>query len=243
MHHNQTQDDAAAELHVLVVDDDEGFLRYAERALVAAGYRCRLAANLQTARSLLRGETFDVVMLDIHLPDGSGLEFLQSLPELSAELPVIVATGQASVTTAVQALHLDVMDYLTKPEIDLQAVIERAVGRFRRSKQAAQVPRDKSAWIAQLRAIADYLGSHETSAAQVRPPALQPPRSSAWAQLSKREKEVVHGLLQGQAPASVAEQLGIGLSTVRNHIQSAYRRLGVSSQLELLAKLREGSQS
>lgn len=222
---------------VLVVDDDEGFLRYAERALSAAGHRCRLVTGLAAARAVLAEESFDAVVLDIHLPDGSGIDLLLSLPELCAELPVILATGEPSVATAVQALRLEAMDYLTKPDVELEAAVERAIRRFRGGHRAEAGARDKAAWAAQLRMMADYLEASEPAG---REPSLPRERGAkaSWALLSRREAEVVRGLLMGHAPAQVAANLGIGLSTVRNHIQSAYRRLGVRSQLELIAKLR-----
>ena len=229
-------------LRVLVIDDDPVFRRYAERVLAAAGFLCFFAADIRSAQACLRTEAFDVLVLDINLPDGSGIELLRSLPELGAALPVIMVTGQPTVGTAIDALRLEAMDYLTKPDVDLVASIERTTARFRRARERPTAPLDKGAWAAQLRAIADYLGVHGDLPPAPSPGVLPPAsagRSGPWASLSRREAEVVEGLLRGHAPADVAAQLGLGLSTVRNHIQSAYRRLGVRSQLELMAKLRE----
>lgn len=102
------------ELRALVVDDDPDF-RAALGALVEReGFRVTEAPRIAEARSHLREQLCDVVLIDLGLPDGDGLELLAD-EELSTELEFIIVTGNATVESAVEALRDGALDYLTKP--------------------------------------------------------------------------------------------------------------------------------
>ncbi|MEZ4282731.1 MAG: sigma-54 dependent transcriptional regulator [Myxococcota bacterium] len=101
---------------VLVVEDDAN-LRAAMTTLVCRereGNRCSEAASLGEAKKQLESERFDAVLVDLSLPDGSGLDLL-GYPEALETSEYIVVTGDASAQTAVQALRSGALDYLTKP--------------------------------------------------------------------------------------------------------------------------------
>ncbi|MBK7951824.1 MAG: sigma-54-dependent Fis family transcriptional regulator, partial [Deltaproteobacteria bacterium] len=103
-------------ISVLVVEDDAN-LRSAMTALVSRereGNRCSEAASLGAAKTKLETERFDAVLVDLSLPDGSGLELI-GYPEALEATEYIVVTGDASAETAVQALRRGALDYLTKP--------------------------------------------------------------------------------------------------------------------------------
>src|ERR1041385_6592440 len=103
-----------ARLSALIVEDDEG-LRDSLGILVAReGYDVRHAADRAQAQRMLREAFADVVLLDLGLPDGDGSE-LRRDEELAANCDFIVMTGNASVESAVQALRVGSLDYLTKP--------------------------------------------------------------------------------------------------------------------------------
>jgi len=98
----------------LIVEDDAG-LRDSLGLLVGReGYEVRLAADRAEALRLLTQAPADVVLLDLGLPDGDGIELLRD-EDLAARCDFIVMTGNASVETAVQALRVGSLDYLTKP--------------------------------------------------------------------------------------------------------------------------------
>jgi DNA-binding NtrC family response regulator len=102
-----------ADLTALIVEDDADF-RASLAALVGrAEYATREAATLEQARAAIESQPPDVVLVDLGLPDGHGLELLRA-PELPP-LEFIVITGNASVPTAVEALRAGALDYLTKP--------------------------------------------------------------------------------------------------------------------------------
>ena len=100
--------------HALLVDDDLGFLLGLADAVRQEGFDVTTATSVQEARDeLSRGEP-DALILDLQLPDGSGLELLQQ-PEGRIPPGVIFVSAHASVELAVEALRLGAADYLTKP--------------------------------------------------------------------------------------------------------------------------------
>lgn len=103
---------------VLVVDDETLFAKAVTRHLEKAGYRCAHAGTLAAADAALAAQPVDLILLDMRLPDGSGLDFLQRLRARSA-VPVLVMTAYGEVEDAVQAMKHAASDYLKKP-IDLE---------------------------------------------------------------------------------------------------------------------------
>lgn len=100
--------------NVLLIDDDDGFARVV--AEVARQCRCKLvrAGTLDEARELTAKQGFDLILVDIALPDGNGLDLLDSL-ELDMHGRVVVVTGAPSVESALRVLKSPVVDYLVKP--------------------------------------------------------------------------------------------------------------------------------
>jgi DNA-binding NtrC family response regulator len=105
---------SAASSRILVVDDDAGFRSLLTTILRGEGYEVSEAASVQEAR-VARGQPFDAVLTDLRLPDGDGLQVLRWFREHSPGTPVIVITGFGAVPTAVEAMKLGALDYLTKP--------------------------------------------------------------------------------------------------------------------------------
>ncbi|MFC3194527.1 response regulator transcription factor [Marinicella sediminis] len=100
---------------VLIIDDDE-VMRYAlNRSLTGMGYQVAEAANLEETQDQLAANAIDWVVLDLRLGHESGLEVARSILAHDPGLIVIIITGYASVSTAVEAIRLGVKDYLIKP--------------------------------------------------------------------------------------------------------------------------------
>jgi two-component system, NtrC family, response regulator AtoC len=99
-------------LHALIVDDDLSFQLGLAESVRLEGFTTATASSLVTARQELAKGVPDVLFIDLHLPDGSGLELLS---EMEVRPETVLITGQASVETAVEALRQGVADYLTKP--------------------------------------------------------------------------------------------------------------------------------
>ncbi len=113
---------------VLIVEDEPVVRESLVELCEGAGYGARWAADLAGARQLLAGEVFDLILLDIKLPDGSGLDLLSELQAPDAPL-VIVITAFPEVETAVRALKQGAYDYVNKPfDLDeLEHVIAKAI--------------------------------------------------------------------------------------------------------------------
>jgi len=102
-------------LRALVVDDDRN-ARLALAELVAEeGFTAQAAASLREARACLLKDPPDVVLLDLRLPDGMGLDLIADLQARTGRAEVVVITGNASLDSAVEALRRGACDYLTKP--------------------------------------------------------------------------------------------------------------------------------
>jgi two-component system response regulator AtoC len=102
----------------LLVDDDPNQLRGLSELVEREGFTTQLAASIAEARKLLAARIPDVVLADLVLPDGSGLDLLNVLEEDPGKTQMVLVTGNATVESAVEALRRGVADYLTKP-IDL----------------------------------------------------------------------------------------------------------------------------
>src|SRR5947209_5284131 len=100
--------------HALAVDDDPNFLSALAELIEGQGFTTNIATTLRDARTQVSHKTPDVALVDLYLPDGSGIDLLKDL-ELGAATEVVLMTGHADVESAVQALRLGASDYLTKP--------------------------------------------------------------------------------------------------------------------------------
>lgn len=100
---------------VLIVDDHEPVARTIARWLDRAGFDCHLAHSAAEAMDRAAAHRFDIVLADVHLPGESGLDLAHRLKAEDTALQVIVITGSTMLETAVEALRLDVDDYLLKP--------------------------------------------------------------------------------------------------------------------------------
>jgi two-component system response regulator HydG len=120
-------DQAAEKLsNVLVVDDEPALLKALEALLRRAGHAVVALDNPIAALQRLAAEDFDVALLDIKMPQLSGLELLNAVKHRRPEVEVIIMTGHATVETALQALKMGAYDYLTKPFDDVE-LVARAV--------------------------------------------------------------------------------------------------------------------
>ena len=114
-----------APIDVLVVDDDAAIRRLLGSILARHQYKVVEAASGAEAMSLLRRSSFDIVLVDVILPDRSGLDVLRWVRDSDIDVELIVLTGHADVETAVEAMRLGAYDFVTKPfDVD---VISHAV--------------------------------------------------------------------------------------------------------------------
>lgn len=106
---------------ILVVDDDQLVCWALEKEFVGIGLSTRVVENGADALSELRRQPYDIVFLDIHLPDANGIDLLQEIDKISPEASVIVMSGDASDTNRQRAYNGGAVQFLEKP-FDLSEV-------------------------------------------------------------------------------------------------------------------------
>jgi len=158
-------------------------------------------------------------------------------------------TAYPSVATAVDALRLSVLDYLIKPFdfAELRERVARGIANGRALRSAEDVRDIMTHWSEALGRFQKAMALSEVTA---HPPATAPAAAggaSAAAPerpvagvpgFSPRESDIIDALIRGERVAAIASAFSISTHTVRNHLKSIYRKLGVHSQIELLGHLR-----
>ena len=105
---------------LLIVEDETLFARAVQKRMQKAGFECEHAETLEDGRAIVKQFSPDIVLLDMRLPDGNGIDLL---PELVAKgMTVIVMTAYGDLSDAVTAMKLGAIDYLKKP-IDLEELL------------------------------------------------------------------------------------------------------------------------
>lgn len=125
--------------HVLVVDDDPEIRKLLGRYLDGQGFRVTLAANRRECEDRIRDHDISLVVLDVMLPDGSGLDICRSLRDSRPELAVILLTALKEDVDRIVGLELGADDYLGKPfnPRELVARIRAVLRRGRPEPEAA----------------------------------------------------------------------------------------------------------
>jgi two-component system response regulator RegA len=100
---------------VLVVDDDEVFRSRLVRAFGERGFDARGAENYQSAVDAAQTESPEYAVVDLRMPDKSGLDVVKTLKTLDPTTNIVVLTGYGSIATAIEAVRLGATHYLTKP--------------------------------------------------------------------------------------------------------------------------------
>jgi DNA-binding response OmpR family regulator len=102
-------------MRILVVEDDDSLRRYVRAALEDRGFSIDEAVNLEDATGYVAAIPYDAVVLDLGLPDGDGLSFIEAIRRMRGGLPVLVLTARDSVKDRVRGLDTGADDYLIKP--------------------------------------------------------------------------------------------------------------------------------
>jgi DNA-binding NtrC family response regulator len=128
-------------INVLVVDDDHLLRRLVVEQLSRSDFEAAPAASGLAALETLREKDYDVVMLDIMMPDLSGLDTLREIRKLDDPPEVIMLTADTSLATGIEAMRFGAYDYLTKPATldEMEAVIRKADEKRRLIKQNASL--------------------------------------------------------------------------------------------------------
>ena len=109
---------------ILVVDDEPKGVKLLTLRLEEAGHALTGAGTVEQAKTLLDRELFDLLISDVRLPDGSGLDLLKYAKQGAAGLPVIVITAFGSIRDAVSAMQFGATEYVVKPfELEAMAML------------------------------------------------------------------------------------------------------------------------
>ena len=129
-------------LHLLVVDEDAAIRSACCEIATDLGFVPQTVSSIEAARTLLRDQGIDVLLLDLRAPLDEGLGLLHEIKALNPGLVVVVMTAYATVPAAVEAMRTGAADYLTKPFAmdELAAVLERAVERTWTATRRRQPP-------------------------------------------------------------------------------------------------------
>lgn len=121
-------------MHFLVVEDTADVAEAIIDRLGRGGHVCDRAATLEDAKHFATASAYDLVILDINLPDGSGLDFLKWLRQRKDAVPVLVLTARLAVDDKIGALDFGADDYMVKPfdlgelEARVRAIVRRRTG-------------------------------------------------------------------------------------------------------------------
>lgn len=110
-------------IRVLVVDDEPEIYLVLVRAFKLLGYYAAAAASGEEALALLQRETFDIMILDMALPDIAGVEVMKKAQSIHRNLPIIILTGNATLESAIAAIKSEAIDYLLKP-VNLHDIVD-----------------------------------------------------------------------------------------------------------------------
>ncbi len=193
---------ASAPAQVLVVDDEPDLRTLYEMTLLREGHRVDCAGNLVQARALLAAGRYDLLITDMRLPDGLGLELLQQVQQERRPERCLVITAYGSAENAVEALKAGAFDYLTKP-VDLRQF--RAVVASALAGDDARRPASPGLADAGRQALERLVGTSATM---------------------QRMKERVLRVASGMAPVLVRGESGTGKELVARAIHACSHRVG-----------------
>jgi DNA-binding NarL/FixJ family response regulator len=199
-------------MRILVVDDHPLMaeaLGTAVRTLDRAT-QVETAGNLRSAIDHATETSFDLCLLDLGLPDCSGLEALERMRQSLPALPVVVVSGSDDPSHVLKALDLGAMGYIPKTS-----------------------PRD--VLLGAVRLVASggiYIPVQAVSAREAAPSAA--PMAPAQLGMSARQREVLDLLLKGLPNKLIARKLDISENTTKIHVSAVLRALGVSSRTQAL---------
>lgn len=158
----------AKQKHILIIDDDIDLCALLKRFLSRNGYDTTEVYKASSGLDALKKSSFNLVLCDFRLPDMDGLELIQKIKRINADLPVIVITGYSDIKMAVRTMKLGAYEYVTKPihpEEILAYIKEALSGKDKPAEKAPAAPKESSYngsenW--------PYVEGHSTKAKQIK---------------------------------------------------------------------------
>ncbi|MEW5880005.1 MAG: response regulator transcription factor [Pseudomonadota bacterium] len=205
-------------ISVIIVEDEPEFRRRFAQ-IVENEPTMRLvgvAANKREAQALIDKENFDVMMIDLGLPDGSGIDLIRSVSQKKPDVDIMVVTVFGDEQHVVSSIEAGATGYILKDSTPADVISCIRLLRAGGSPVSPVVARSV------LRAIRNRMGPSA-------PTRVANPESNP---LSARETEILQLLAKGMSFNEIGEILGISPHTVTAHIKKIYRKLAVHSRGE-----------
>ncbi|AWB34582.1 LuxR C-terminal-related transcriptional regulator [Orrella marina] len=228
---------------VLIVEDEPLLQARLQGILLEVGYppaALLFAATVSEAQAMLRNEPLALALVDLMLPDGSGLNLIEQMRNSDPSLGILVISAWSTAESILNALRAGATGYVLKERDDIEVTM--AI----RSVLRGGAPIDP--FIA--RRILELLPDSDKSAGETSTSglAILAEPTSAGAQqaipagseaLSERETQILRLVADGLTNREIAEQLFISRHTVESHIKRVYRKLSVSSRTMAIRTARE----
>ncbi|MET3441823.1 DNA-binding NarL/FixJ family response regulator [Variovorax paradoxus] len=212
----------------LVVEDDPAMRERLGRVLAMLGCdepQIAWADSIAAAKELLGAQNFGVALVDIGLPDGSGVELIGWMQATHPKVPAVVISAWRTEETIFAALRAGAIGYLLKERDDLELSIAL------RSIEQGGSPIDPAI----ARHILGWLATQQPSLSPT--PAADAP-APLPAALTPRERMILELVAQGLSNRDMAESLSISKLTVECHTKNIYRKLAVTSRTEAVYQAR-----
>ena len=191
---------------IFVVDDDPTARESLAALLAQAGFRAKLFADGDSVVNEARARTPACIILDLHMPGGSGLDILVKLDAWHYGAPILVVSGRSDIPGVVEAIKCGAFDYIEKHRVN-----EDLVPRVREAVDAvARRPPDRGGWDPSRAAFAGA------------------------AMLTPREHEVLAQIVGCASNKVAATKLGISRRTVEIHRAHIMQKLGAKNSVDLM---------
>ena len=194
---------------ILLIDDEKVLLEAVSDDLREGGYEVTTAVSGEEGLKSFKILQHDLVIIDLKMEHMDGLEVSRQIKQLNPETPIMILTGYGSMETAIEAIRLDLDDYVVKPinRDDLFEKINRCLKKKDNSNSTNPKP-----------TFAQNVKLEEAG-------------------LTRREKEVVQLAAQGYNDNEIATMLDISAYTVKFHLKRIFKKLGIHKRVELIVSL------
>jgi two-component system OmpR family response regulator len=169
----KTFNNLSNQMNILLIEDDEVLANGLTHTLSKTGFRVTVAMTGAYAEHLLKAQSFELIVLDLGLPDMSGLQLLRKLRSQKLASPIMILTARDDMNTRIEGITQGADDYMIKPfelrelEARLQALIRRCYGGFSHMIQVGSLQLDTSTHQIQVKGEPLALSARESSVLEI----------------------------------------------------------------------------